>query len=177
MMFLAAAMPAIAGAQDAAGGPLLGERTARNGLFVELGGNAIIYSLNYERFVTDNAAIRAGFGWIGVTASATDGYSTDTASASFTMIPLTASYLGLRSGNHALELGGGAVIVTVSGSVSNDASGAEAFGSASGVVGTGIVGWRYAPLNGGFNFRVAYTPVIGSEGLYNWFGVAAGAVF
>ena len=36
------------------------ERTARNGLYVELGGNAGVWSLNYERFVTDDVSLRIG---------------------------------------------------------------------------------------------------------------------
>ena len=36
------------------------ERSARNAIYIELGGNGAWYSLNYERFVMDEAAIRIG---------------------------------------------------------------------------------------------------------------------
>jgi hypothetical protein len=149
-----------------------GPRTARNGLYVELGGAAAIYSVNYERFVEDDVALRIGFGYVGI--SATGGSST--ASVSMVTIPVTASYLGLRSGSHALELGGGAVYVRFSGSVT-DSSSPGAFGTASGAVGTAIVGYRYAPVNGGFDFRAAYTPMFSSHRFDSWGGVSFGMLF
>jgi hypothetical protein len=153
-----------------------GPRNAVNGLYLELGGAAAVYSVNYERFLQDDFALRVGFGYLSVSGGASDGSSTTTATVSMLTIPVTASFVGLRSGSHALELGGGAVIARFSGTASNS-SGSEAFGSASGVVGTAIVGYRYAPLNGGMNFRIAYTPMFGEGGLFNWGGVAIGTVF
>jgi hypothetical protein len=142
------------------------ERTARNGLYVELGGNAGIWSLNYERFVGDDVALRVGGGYTSVS---------DTAGTSVSLLtfPLTASWLGLRSGSHALELGGG--VVFASASVSSSSAGLKAFGN--GVIGTAILGYRLAPLTGGFNLRVAFTPLFGSGGFFAWGGVALGAVF
>jgi len=142
------------------------ERTARNGLYVELGGNAGIWSLNYERFVTDDVSLRVGGGYTRVS----DFLGTSVSLATF---PLTASWLGVRSGSHALELGAG--VVFASASVSSTSAGVRAFGS--GVVGTAILGYRLAPLTGGFNLRVAFTPLFGNGGFYAWGGVALGAVF
>ncbi|HET6922982.1 MAG TPA: hypothetical protein VFI16_07535 [Anaeromyxobacteraceae bacterium] len=142
------------------------ERTARNGLYVELGGSAGIWSLNYERFVTDDVSLRVG----GSYTSVTDSFSTSVSLATF---PLTASYLGVRSGSHALELGAG--VVFASASVSTTSVGVEAFGS--GVIGTAILGYRLAPLDGGFNLRVAVTPLFGEGGFFFWGGVALGGLF
>jgi len=142
------------------------ERTARNGLYVELGGNGGVWSLNYERFVTDDVSLRVG----GSYTSISDSLGT---SVSLLTFPLTASWLGLRSGNHALEVGAG--VVFASATVSTSSFGAEAFGS--GVIGTGILGYRYAPLDGGFNLRIAFTPLFGEGGFFASGGVALGGLF
>lgn len=34
----------------------------QNQLYLELGGNGLIYSINYERFLSENFTIRGGFG-------------------------------------------------------------------------------------------------------------------
>lgn len=149
--------PVAAGAQ---------ERTARNGLYVELGGSAGAWSLNYERFVTDDVSLRVGGSYMSVT----DSLRTSVSLATF---PLTASYLGLRSGSHAFELGAG--VVFASASISSTSAGVEAFGS--GVIGTAIVGYRLAPPAGGFNLRIAFTPLFGSGGFFAWGGLALGGLF
>ena len=53
-----------------------------------------------------------GFSYLSFGASATAGDVTSSASATYLAFPLTASYLGVRSGNHGLELGGGATLMT-----------------------------------------------------------------
>jgi hypothetical protein len=150
-----------------------GERTARNGLYVELGGAGAFYSLNYERFVHDDVSLRFGASHVSFRETSTGTWPA-AGKSSLTLVPLTASYLGLRSGSHALELGGGAVIANIAGDGSTDF---DVFGSGSGVVGTGILGYRLAPLGAGFCFRVAYTPFVARGGLFDWFGVALGGLF
>ncbi len=142
------------------------ERTARNGLYVELGGNGGVWSLNYERFLTDDLSLRIGGSYTSIT---------DTAGTSVTLatFPLTASWLGLRSGGHALELGAGVVFASATLSTGN--FGAEAFGSAA--IGTAIVGYRYAPLDGGFTLRLAFTPLFGNGQIFASAGLAVGGLF
>ena len=142
------------------------ERTARNGLYAELGGNGGIWSANYERFLTDDLSLRIGASYVSVT----DSLGTNATLATF---PLTASWLGMRSGSHALEVGAG--VVFASASISTGTFGAKAFGSA--VIGTGILGYRYAPLNGGFTLRLAFTPLFGNGEVFASVGLALGAVF
>ncbi len=142
------------------------ERTARNGLYVELGGSAAIWSVNYERFVSDDVSLRIGAGYTSVT----DSLGT---SVSLTTFPLTASFLGVRSGSHALELGAG--VVFASASISSNSAGLKAFGS--GTIGTAIVGYRLAPPAGGFNLRIAYTPLFSGSGYFSWVGLAVGGLF
>jgi hypothetical protein len=146
-------------------------REANNSLYLELGGNGAIYSLNYERFLRDDVSLRVGFGYVSLEGAKING-GTVTHDVSLLTIPVTASYLGMGSGNHRLELGAGAVFADIAGSSSSD--GAEAFGSASGVVGTAVAGYRYVRPGGGFTFRAAFTPLFGEGGFQPWAGIAFG---
>jgi hypothetical protein len=151
---------------------ITGSRVARNTIYLEALGSAVLYSINYERFLSDVVSLRLGGSLISLTASDT----VTTESVSMVAVPITLSYLGLSSGDHAFELGGGATIVSFSARAS-DSGGTSAFGSASGVAGTAIAGYRYAPRAGGINFRAAFTPVFGSGGFVPWFGLAVGYGF
>jgi hypothetical protein len=149
-------------------------REARNAFYAELGGSGAVYSLNYERFFGEDTSLRAGFGYVSLEGAEIDG-GTVTAKISLLTIPVTVSYLGIGAGNHRLELGGGAVIAKITGEA-RDGS-AEAFGSANGVVGTAIAGYRYVRPQGGFTFRAAFTPLFGDGGFQPWAGVMFGIGF
>jgi hypothetical protein len=151
-------------------------RTARNTLYVELLGSGALYSLNYERFFTDDISARVGAMYLGLDASSVSTTGVASASANLLVVPVTVSYLGLSSGAHAFELGAGVDIVYFSASA-KDSTGTSAFGSGSGVGGTAIIGYRYAPKNGGFNFRAALTPLFGQGGFLPWFGLSFGYGF
>lgn len=135
------------------------EREANNSVFVEGGGAGLLYSINYERIFERDYGLRVGFGYVGLSATASSGGTTSTASASFITVPVMFNYLGISSGNHALELGAGGTAVFFSGSGS---SGIVA-GSASGMVplGTLVVGYRRQPADGGFMFRIGVEALIG----------------
>jgi hypothetical protein len=162
----------IFGTSAADQGPLELRRTANNVLFVELAGNAGIYSLNYERFFTDDIAARIGFGYISLTA-----YSgSESASASILFVPLMASYMGIGSADHKLELGAGPLFVHASARASGIGSSA-ANASGFGIAGTASVGYRYVPHDGGFDFKIAFTPIFGAGGFLPWGGLGLGYVF
>jgi len=156
------------------------ERTAKNAIYIELGGNGAWYSLNYERFVFDDAAIRIGGMFMSLSATATSGGSTASASASWFAAPLMFSYLGIGSANHKLELGAGATMMYFSGSGTNNFSSSI---TASGFVmaPTATVGYRYVPTDGGFNFKAGFTPFLiaagGNTQFFPWAGIAAGYGF
>src|SRR5262245_1401435 len=78
------------------------ERSAKNSLYVELGGNAGLYSLNYERFLFDEGAVRIGLMYMSVSASASSGGTTASGSASWFGAPLMFSYLGVGGPSHKL---------------------------------------------------------------------------
>jgi hypothetical protein len=147
-------------------------RDSNNALFVELLGSAGLYSINYERFIGD-FSIRLGGSYFGASGTTTANAS---ASVSLFTMPLTFSYLGIHGGSHHLDLGLGPVLVVASGSNSST-SGAGAAFSGTGVGGTAIIGYRYAPLQGGFMFRAAFTPIFGTGGFQPWGGLAFGYVF
>jgi len=129
---------------------------APNSVYGEGLGAGLLYSVNYERVVIDDLAVRAGFAYWSMSASAGGASS----SASYMMFPITVSYLGVRSRNKMLELGGGMTISNASGA----ASGFGASASGAGIVplGTALIGYRLHPVEGsGFNFRVGAMAMAG----------------
>lgn len=159
----------------------LGERSAKNSMFVELGGSGVMYSLNYERFFLQDAAVRVGAMYFGISSSATSGTTTDSASASWLAIPILAEYTGVRQGNHALELGVGIEPMHFSATASSDGT----FGAANGwlMTGTAAIGYRYQNPAGGFLFRATFTPLFvfspaqGGSAFVPWGGVSFGYSF
>ena len=163
------------------------DQPAPNSIYAEGLGAGLAYSLNYERLVVRDLGVRAGFGYWGVGASATVNGQTTGASASFLTIPVTVSYLGVRSGKHSLELGGGATLINTSGSGSG--FGVSASESAMTALGTAMVGYRLHPVgNAGFQFRVGAMALVGKGlglsatdpeklGVLPWLYLSLGASF
>src|SRR5687768_9919148 len=120
--------------------------TASNTFFVELGGNAAVYSLNYERFFTPQIGLRVG----GMYLQADDDFGDEVAVGLF---PVMATYL-LGQGNGHFEVGGGLGFATA-GFSSTDLS--DDF-SDSAVYGTATFGYRYQKPEGGVIFRAGFTP-------------------
>jgi hypothetical protein len=160
-----------ASAQEAEPAAESEDRTAHNALYVELLGNAIFYSLNYERFIIDSVAARIGLGYFSVSVSTGD----ESASATVLTAPLMVNYLGIGGASHKLELGVGVLIVYASGSV--DTLAAESEGSGVGFVGSGSIAYRYVPYDGGFNFKIGLAPLFGGFGFLPWPALALGAAF
>lgn len=158
-----AAEPAPAPAQ---GGEEAEKRPAKNSIYAEGLGPGLLYSINYDRLIIDDLAVRVGFSYMSFSASA----GSSSASASFLSFPITASYLGVGSPKHILELGGGADIVYATGSASG--IGASTSGAGVGAAGTVLIGYRLQPPDGGFNFRVGISPLFGPG-----FGFGGGTSF
>ena len=126
--------------------------TAPNAMYVELLGQGVALTANYERilFATTphNISLRAGFGiWAGVGAAGT-------------VVPIGASYL--FGSNHKLEIGIGYAFI----SNRNDYNGAS----------FALIGYRYQPIDGGFLIRVSFTPRFTDE-LEPWVGLSLGYAF
>lgn len=166
-----------------AGGAATGDdpskhRAAKNTIFIELGGNALLYSLNYERFISDDFSVRAGFGYIAMSSSSTTSEGTVNAKVSLLMVPILANYF-VGGENHKLGLGLGVSVWAFSGAIS--VAGAKSDGSVFWPVPTAFVGYRYAPKNGGFNANVGFTPFFAfaneSSVFVPWFGGGLGYGF
>ena len=134
-------------------------RSADNSFFVEGGGPGLLYSINYERIVENDFGLRAGLSYTSFSASASSGGSTASASAAIITVPVIASYLGVSSGSHTLEMGAGGTIVFATGSASG--TGISSSGSGMTGLGTVILGYRRQPVNGGFQFRIGLEALVG----------------
>ena len=163
MVALALMVPAWADAQV---------HIARNAMYVELGGNGLWYSLNYERLASPNVALRAGVSYMSVSAAS----GTASANVSSMGFPLTAAYL-VGKGSSKLEIGGGLLAEKFSGAASSG-FGQKATGGGFYPMGTAVFGYRYAPVGGGFNFKLAFTPVYHPDlGFFPWGGLSFGFGF
>jgi hypothetical protein len=131
------------------------DRDANNSFFIEGGGPGLLYSVNYERIVENDWGLRIGLSYTSMSASS----GSSSASAAFTTVPVIASYLGLREGNHVLELGAGATGIYANGAGSNSFTAVSASGMTA--LGTVIIGYRRQPVNGGFQFRVGFEALAG----------------
>src|ERR1043165_8241224 len=99
------------------------ERVAKNTVYLELGGNGLIYSVNYERFLSNDLNVRVGLEYFSLTASGSGG----SGNATLAIFPVTVSFLGLSKGPHAFELGAGIDIAYAS--ASTDSTGGSSFAS------------------------------------------------
>lgn len=128
---------------------VIGETFKANQVYLELGGCGITYTLNYERLLSKNFALRGGIG-------ITPGFLF--VDGTIFTIPLTGSYL-IGEGYSKLELGLGATYLTTT---DIDIFGLPA-GSSSLIAFDGIIGYRGGSPNGGFIFRIAFNPMYSSD--------------
>jgi hypothetical protein len=132
-------------------------RPSPNSIYAEGLGAGLAYSINYERMVIDDLGVRVGVSYLSMSASA----GTSSASSSLLSIPITASYIGIRSGKHSLELGAGATVLRSSGSGSS--LGVSASGSGMTALGTAMIGYRIHPVDrAGFHFRIGLMALAGN---------------
>jgi len=151
------------------------DRKAKNLVYFELLGNGGLYSINYERMLSNDMSARLGFSYFSVSASGSSGDGNQaTAKASLVTAPALFNYM-VGGKNHKFETGAGATLIYVSASASGGA--ANASGEGVGVAGTAVAGYRYSPSDGGFVFRVGYTPMFGKGGYMHWGGMSLGGTF
>jgi hypothetical protein len=135
-------------------------RPAPNSIYIEGLGAGLAWSLNYERLVIDQLAVRVGWSYMSYSASASSGSSSSSSTSSVITFPITASYIGIRGGKHALELGGGVTLFHSSSSAS--AMGVSASGSGMTGLGTVMIGYRIHPVgHAGFQFRIGVMAFVG----------------
>jgi len=136
-----------------------------NSFYLELVGSGGLYSINYDRMFTDNIGARIGFMY----------FEADWIFFFFDvdmfLIPTTLNFL-VGTGKHKFELGAGPVFVF--GSVSFFGSDLV---SGSGVGWTGTIGYRYQQNEGGFMWRVGFTPLLAGGELFPSGGISLGFSF
>ncbi len=147
---------------------------APNAVFVELLGNGLLYSIDYERmFPRWNVGLRAGASYFAWTVSRADG----SGALKLASFPVVASwYVGPP--RHKLQLGLGATVLYFA--ASTDSTGIKFEGAVDGlgVAATGVVGYRYIPRDGGFTFGAGFTPLLrASKGFLPWGGANVGFAF
>jgi hypothetical protein len=132
---------------------------APNSIYLELLGNGVAWSINYDRFLTPDLGFRIGFGYFGIGTGPAGQNQDNIISESLTAVPATLNYfIGShdnrgRLGSSKLELGIGIVYIHVTASFFGIG------GAASTIGGTGTVGYRYQASDGGFVFRIGFTPI------------------
>jgi len=135
-------------------------------VFLEIGGPGLAISANYDMRVTIGQNNRFGF-------RAGAGYFQSGNNWVFT-VPLQANYLLGKDGKY-LEFGLGTTFLISRGD--NYSSKNFIFDDDTGFIATGTIGVRYAPNNSHVNFRLAYVPIIDSDGLVNIGGFSVGYTF
>ena len=140
-------------------------------VFLELGGDGLLYSINYDmrlqRGRQDGIGFKAGIGGLSANISS-DG---DSGRAGYFAIPATFNYL-LGKKRHALEMGFGATFLHVGAQGEVDNERVSVRGSA--VYPHANFGYRYQALNDGLTLRLTLTPLVGI-GMYG--GVSVGFNF
>jgi hypothetical protein len=136
---------------------------SKNSLYLELGGNALVYSINYDRILSNAFSVRGGIGYY----SLEDDLEGGDNSVSLAAFPLTLNYL-LGSGSSRLELGAGLVILTGSADLGGVST------SNASVIGTATFAYRYQKPMGGIFFKAGFTPFISGGSFIPWFGLSVG---
>ena len=132
------------------------QRYASSSLFLEGGGPGLLYSVNYELLFDDDFGLRAGFSYQPLSASGSSAGGSGPVNL-FT-VPILATHLvSFRAS--AFELGGGATIIKADGAGSGAGLAVSSAGTT--VLGTAIMGYRFQPPEGGFQFRIGIEALVG----------------
>jgi len=148
-------------------------KTSRNNAYLELLGNGGIYSINYERIVVENFALRIGFAIFKSRTLFGEGNN------SILTVPVLGNFLFGKK-KSKFEVGAGFLFGRkkfTSSSSPND-------NTTSSIIDlTGVIGYRHQPSTGGFMFRVGLTPFYAlkspypSDGLFLSAGLSIGYSF
>ncbi len=138
--------------------------SSRNSVYAELGGNSVVFSINYERVIINNLVAKAGLGFCVLPISKSS-KSNDKDWSFFPLYNIMAQYF-LRvsqQSSFGLNLGLG-----FTGSLHE--------GNA--ILLATKIGIRYSPYDGGFQLDLSYTPLWDSENkIISWFGIGIGQSF
>jgi len=129
----------------------------KNAFFVEILGNGLLFSANYDVRVANKFGVRAGIGYVG----STEG------EGGILTIPVMGNFLLGKNGRY-FEVGAGITYVSGNSDIFDD----DGFSS---VLGTLSFMYRSQPVNGGFMWKIGLTPFL-AEGIFvpYWAGVGIG---
>jgi hypothetical protein len=132
---------------------------SKNAFFVELLGNGLLFSANYDVRVANKFGVRAGIGYFG----STDG------DGGILTVPAMGNFLLGKNGRY-FEVGAGITFVKISGT--DDIFDTD---KSSSVFGTLSFMYRRQPVDGGFMWKIGLTPIL-AEGVFipYWGGVGIG---
>lgn len=137
---------------------------AKNVAYFELAGNAVGYSLNYERMLGKSFSGRIGLAAYGAVSGDDGGI--------LTIIPVMINFVPGKN-NVRAELGLGRVFIN-----GTTGSGSENIDKFVGGAYTGTIGFRYQKQEGGLFLKAGLTPIWTGDGEgIVWFGAAIGASF
>ncbi len=151
------------------------ESMKKNTIYLELAGNALIYSVNYDRLITPNIACRVGLSALPL--NFPDAYSFSFA------LPMSASYLLNFAGSSShLEAGIG---ITPMVSILSGMYASLGIKPEINIMLVPMLGYRLQPKHEGFNFRLLWTPIVvltnppppDSTPFAYWFGLSVGHTF
>jgi hypothetical protein len=126
----------------------------RNFIYLEIGGNQVIYSLNYEYEILNQTNVRLGTALLPIEQFSNSGRGT----FPYLFITLMANRFFNIKKNHYIEFGGGMT-----------------YGDEK-IVPTLAIGYRYIPNEEGLILKITYTPLFGTE-FETWFGIGIGWKF
>jgi hypothetical protein len=141
----------------------LDQEYTHHAVYLEVGGQGILYTVNYDYRFTKFFAGRVGFTHFTIPAF----FISD---LTITGFPLMGEFL-IGGVDHFFEIGLG-VMPTI---------GETSFGffssTKSGLIGTANIGYRYQPADGGFLFRASIPVFVTGKGARVWGGVSFGYAF
>ena len=133
----------------------------QNNIYIELLGNGIIWSVNYERMIFSNSIIKVGLGYI-------PKMENDFISAPQSiLIPIDYIHLIDMNDNAKIDIGIGLTFKF----------GEEEYGDKDEIIPNAILGYRYQPNINGFMFRISFSPYISENRFFPWIGISFGQKF
>jgi hypothetical protein len=146
--------------------PAFSDEIPRQSIFVELGGNGLIYSLNYDVLFQSNWGFRLGGAFFPADFFNDTGiYENRENSTAF--LGIVMGYRALGAGSHKIEIGSGLLFGTIYDRQKWDYP--EPPGA------TFSLGYRFFPEDDGkVTFRAAFTPVINRSGFHPRIGISLG---
>lgn len=151
------------------------EPLARNVFFVELLGNAVGLSLNYEYMYFESISMRFGFGghscFCDIEYAPDYVYDEGEIPTGTTMGIFMANFITPKLPHH-LEVGAGLMYL-----IGQDGRGFLEGDKDDYVLPIASFGYRYQPRSGGFFFRIGATPIFQKQGMRMSGGISFGSAF